>query len=110
MVPYSNLWYHMMLVIIFEQNFIFYLSGAIVFYCWLQVVTSDREHLISEKQNNKASAEGARLQKEAMLLKDLFKFTNPSLDAFRFFGLISRACQGPRDSPNSINVDFYKAN
>ena len=36
------------------------------------MVTTDREHLISEKQNNKASAEGARLPKEAMLLKDIF--------------------------------------
>ena len=55
------------------------------------VVTIDRERLISEKQNNKASAEGARLPKEAMLLRDIFKFPKPSLDAFRPFGLISRA-------------------
>ena len=33
-------------------------------------------------------------------------FTKPSLDAFHPFGLISRACQGPRDPPNSINLDF----
>ena len=59
------------------------------------MVTIDRERLISEKQNNKASAEGARLPKEAMLLRDIFKFTKASLDAFRPFGLISRACQGP---------------
>ena len=65
----------------------------------------DRERLISEKQNNKASPEGARLPKEAMLLRDIFKFTKPFLDAFRPLGLISRACQGPRDLPNSINVD-----
>ena len=70
----------------------------------------DRERHISEKQNNKASAEGARLPKGAMLLRDIFKFTELSLDAFRPFGLISRACQGPRDPPNSINVDFYKTN
>ena len=74
------------------------------------MVTIDRERLISEKQNNKANAEGARLRKGAMLLRDIFKFTQPSLDAFRSFGLISRACQGPRDPPNSINVDFYKTN
>ena len=74
------------------------------------MVTIDRERLVSEKQNKKASAEGARLRKEAMLLRDLFKVTKPSLDAFRPFGLISRACQGPRDRPNSINVDFYKTN
>ena len=75
------------------------------------MVTIDRERLISEKQNNKASAVGARLPKEVMLLRDIFKFTKPSLDAFRLFGLISRACQGPRDPPpNSINVDFYKTN
>ena len=32
------------------------------------MVTIDRERLISEKQNNKASPTGARLPKEAMLL------------------------------------------
>ena len=74
------------------------------------MVTIDRERLISEKLNNKASAEGARLPKEVMLLRDFCKFTKPSVDAFRPFGLISRACQGPRDPPNSINVDFYKTN
>ena len=37
------------------------------------MVAIDRERLISEKQN-KASAEGARLPKEAMLLRDIFKF------------------------------------
>ena len=74
------------------------------------MATIDRERLISEKQNNKASAEGARLPEEAMLLRDIFKYTKPSLNAFRPFGLISRACQGPRDPPNSINVDFYKTN
>ena len=38
------------------------------------MVTIDRERLISEKQNNKASAdEGARLPKEAMLLRDICK-------------------------------------
>ena len=61
-------------------------------YCYLHVVTIDRERLISEKQNNKASAEGARLPKEAMLLRDIFKYIKPSLGAFRPFGLISRAC------------------
>ena len=72
-------------------------------YCWFQVVTIDRERLISEKQNNRA-----RPPKEAMLLRDIFKFTKPSLDAFRPFGLISRAFEGPRGPPNSINVDYYK--
>ena len=56
------------------------------------MVTIDRERLISEKQNNKASREGARLPKEVMLLKDIFKFTKPSLNTFHPFGLISRAC------------------
>ena len=75
------------------------------------MVTIDRERFISEKQSNKASAESARLPKEAMLLRDIFKFTKSSLDAFRPFGLIRRAYQGPRDPPpNSINVDFYKIN
>ena len=74
------------------------------------MVAIDSKRLISEKQNNQASAEGARLPKGAMLLRDIFKFTKPSLDAFRPFGLISRACQGPRCPPNNINVDFYKTN
>ena len=30
-----------------------------IYFCWLQVVTIDRERLISEKQNNKASPTGA---------------------------------------------------
>ena len=32
-----------------------------------------------------------------MLLIHIFKLTKPSLDAFRAFGLNSRACQEPRD-------------
>ena len=74
------------------------------------MATIDRERIISEKQNNIASAEGTRLPKGAMLLRDIIKFTKPSLDAFRPFGLISRACQGPRSPPKSINVDFHKTN
>ena len=70
---------------------------------WLQSI---REHLISEKRNNKASAEGARLPKEAMLLRDIYKFTKPSLDVFRPFGLISRACQGPKDHPIALMLTF----
>ena len=72
------------------------------------MVAIDRERLISEKRNNKASAEGTRLPKEAMLSRDIFKFTKPSLDAFRPLGLINRAFQEPRNLPNSINVDFKK--
>ena len=72
------------------------------------MVTIDRERLISEKQNNKASAEGARLLKGAMLLRDIFKFTKLSLDAFRPFGLISRACQEPRDPPMALTLTFIK--
>ena len=34
------------------------------------MVTIDRKRLICEKQKNKASAEGARLTKEAMLLRN----------------------------------------
>ena len=37
------------------------------------MVTINRERLISEKQNNKASAEGAGLPKEAMLLREIYK-------------------------------------
>ena len=79
-----------------------------ILYCWLQVITIDRERLISEKQNNKASAEGARSPKEAMLLRDIIKFTKPSLNAFRPFGLISRACQGPKDPPKALTLTFIK--
>ena len=63
------------------------------------MVTIDRERLKSGKENNLASAESARLSKKAMLLRDIIKFTKPSLNAFRPFGLISRAFQGPRDPP-----------
>ena len=72
------------------------------------MATIDRERLVSEKQNNKASAEGARLPKGTMLLRDIFKFTKPSLDAFRPFGLISRAFQRPRDSPIVLTLAFIK--
>ena len=74
--------------------------------CWLQVVTIDRERLISEKRNNKGSAEGARFSKGAILLRDIYKFTKPSLDAFYSFGLISRACQGPRNPPIALTLTY----
>ena len=38
------------------------------------MVTIDRERLVSGKQNNKASAEGARPPRGAMLLRDIFDF------------------------------------
>ena len=69
------------------------------------MVTIDGERGISEKRNNKASAKGARLPKEAMLLRDIYKFTKPSLDAFRRFELISKACQGPRDPPIALTLN-----
>ena len=47
------------------------------------MVTIDRERLISEKQNNIASAKGARRSKEALLLRDIIEFTKPSINAFR---------------------------
>ena len=72
------------------------------------MVTIDRERFISEKQNNKASAEGARSPKEAMLLRDIIKFTKPFVDAFRPFGLISRACQRPRGPPIALTLTFIK--
>ena len=37
------------------------------------MVTIDRKRPISEKQKKKASAEGARLTKGAMLLRDIYK-------------------------------------
>ena len=42
-----------------------------------------------------------------MLLRDIFTFTKPFLDAFRSFGLISRACQGPRDIFFFFNIKCY---
>ena len=72
------------------------------------MITINRERLISEKQNNKASAEGTKFPKEAMLLRDIFKFTKPSLEVFCPFGLISRACQGPRDPPIALTLTFIK--
>ena len=72
------------------------------------MVTIDRERLISKKQSNKASAEGVRLPKEAMLLRDIIKFTKPSLGAFCPFGLISRACQSQEISPIALTLTFIK--
>ena len=72
------------------------------------MVTINRERLIGEKQNNKASPTSARLPKEAMLSRDIFKFTKPSLDAFRPFGLISRTCQGPRGPPIASTLTIIK--
>ena len=70
------------------------------------MVAIDRERLISEKLNNKASPEGARFPREAMLLRDIYKFIKPSLKAFRPFGLIGRARQGPRDPPIALTLTF----
>ena len=53
------------------------------------MVTIDRERLISEKQNNKASPTGARLPEEAMLLRDIIKCGLPgSLVALSFEDLL----------------------
>ena len=71
------------------------------------MVAIDTERLIGEKQKNKPSAEGARLLKEAMLLRD---FQIYKAIPRRVLSLPSRACQGLRDPPNSINVGFYKTN
>ena len=43
-----------------------------------------------------------------MLLRDIFKSTKPSLDAFCPFGFISRACQGPSDPPMALTLTFLK--
>ena len=67
------------------------------------MVTIDRERLITEKQNNKS-----RPPKEAMFLRDIFKFTKPSPDGLRPFGLISRACQSPRGPPIAVTLTFIK--
>ena len=65
------------------------------------MVAIDTERLISEKQNNKASAEGARLLRDFQIYKAIPR---------RVLSLPSRACQGLRDPPNSINVGFYETN
>ena len=70
------------------------------------MVTIGKERLISEKRNNKMSVEGARLLKEAMLLRDIYKFTKSSVDAFRSFVLISRGAKDQEIPPSSINLDF----
>ena len=49
-------------------------SSEQILFCWFQVVMIDRERIISEKQNIKASPKGTRLPKEAMPLRDIFKF------------------------------------
>ena len=57
----------------------FFGTPCIYLYCLFQVVTIDKERLISEKQNNKASAEGGRLPKGAMLLRELEKMSSSHL-------------------------------
>ena len=55
------------------------------------MVTNDKERLISEKRNNKASAEGARLPKRAMLLRDIYKYIIVArYDAARYDAAIMR--------------------
>ena len=68
------------------------------------MVTIDRERLISEKQNNKTSAEGARLPKGAMLLRDIFKFTKPFLHAFRPFELTAGLAKGQEVPPIALTL------
>ena len=72
------------------------------------MVTIERERLISEKQNNKASPKGARLSKEAMLLREIFKLTKPSMDAFCPFELISMAAKGQEVPPIALTLTFIK--
>ena len=76
------------------------------------MVTIDREleRLISEKQNNKASAEGARLPKEAMLLRDIFNLPSHLWTRFVLLDSSAGLAKGQEVPPNSINVDFYKTN
>ena len=46
------------------------------------MVTIDRERLISERRNNNASAKGAGLPKEAMLLRDIYKAIPGRISSF----------------------------
>ena len=81
----------------------------IYIYCLLQVVTIDRERLISEKQNNRASAESERLPKGVMLLRDIFSnLQSHSWTRFVLLDSLAGLVKGKEIPPNSINVDFYK--
>ena len=72
------------------------------------MVTIERERLISEKQNNKASAEGARLPKEPMLLRDILKFSKPSWTRFTLLDSPAGLAKGQEIPYNSIKVTFIK--
>ena len=72
------------------------------------MVRIDRERLISEKQNNKASTKGARLPKGAMLLRDFFKYTKPSLDAFRPLDSSAGLAKGQEIPPIALRLTFIK--
>ena len=71
------------------------------------MVKIDGERLISEKQNNKVSAEGARLPKAAMI------FTNLQSQSWTRLVLLDSSAglaKSQEIPPNSINGDFYKNN
>ena len=72
------------------------------------MVTIDRERLIGEKQNNKASPTGVRLPKETMLLRDIFKFYKAIPGRVLSFWTHQQGLPRAERSPNSINVDYYK--
>ena len=72
------------------------------------MVTIDRERLKSKKQNNKASAKGARLPKEAMLLRDIFIFTKSSLDTFRPLDSSAGLAKGQEIPPIAFTFTFIK--
>ena len=58
------------------------------------MVTIDRERLISEKQNNKASPVSARLPKKAVLLRDIFKFAKSNTKSLhRLSKVLLKVCQ-----------------
>ena len=70
------------------------------------MATIDRESLISEKQNNKVSTKGAKLPKGAKLLRDIFKFTKPFWNAFRYLDSSTGLSKSQEIPPIALTLIF----
>ena len=68
------------------------------------MVSIDKEHLLSERRDNKASAEDVKLPKRAMLLRDIYKFTKLSLDAFCPFDSSAWLAKGQEILPIALTI------
>ena len=68
------------------------------------MVTIDRERLISEERNNKASAEGARLPKEPMLLRDIFKLQSHPWTRFVLLDSSAGLAKAKRSPPIALTL------